>query len=80
MEMVSMELCVMDTSCIAPSPHSSAVEVNAMMQKGHLGSKANSSQDAVPIFFDVEKSLFGQWSQVEFIIDKLRGLNKHRLS
>jgi hypothetical protein len=54
--------------------------VNAMMQNGHLGNKANKSQDAVPIFLDVGKSLFGQWSQVEFIIDKLRRFNKHRLS
>jgi hypothetical protein len=72
MEMVSIELCVMDTSCMAPSPQSSAVEVNAMIQNGHFGRMASKSQDAAPIFFDVESSLFGQWSQVEFMIDKLR--------
>jgi hypothetical protein len=65
---------------MAPSPQSSAVEVNAIMQNGHLGNKANRSHDAVPIFWEVEKSLFGQWSQVEFINDKLRSVDKHRLS
>jgi hypothetical protein len=48
------------------------VDVNAMIQNGHFGRIANNSQDAVPIFLDVERSLFGQWSQVEFINDKLR--------
>ena len=80
MDMVRVELCVMDVSCTTPSPQSKAVEVNAMMQNGHLGSNANRSQETAPVFLDVEKSLFGQWSQVEFIMDKLLKFHKHRFS
>ena len=46
MVMVSGELCVRETDVIAPSPQSMAVEVNAMMQKGHLGSSASKNQAA----------------------------------
>ena len=80
MDMVRIELCVMDASCTTPSPQSNAVEVNAMIQNGHLGNNANRSQETAPVFLDVEKSLFGQWSQVEFIMDKLLKFYKHRFS
>ena len=46
MVMVSGELCVRETVVIAPSPQSMAVEVNAIMQKVHLGNSASKNQAA----------------------------------
>jgi len=47
-KIVSPELYVFETSMLIPSPHNIAVEVNAIMQNGHLGRMTRIKNENIP--------------------------------
>lgn len=75
-EIVNPELYVFETSMLIPSPHNIAVEVNAMIQNGHLGSITKSKNGIIPNLLLGLETPTVQVLQLVFIMAKQ--INKQR--